>query len=515
MATKILIVDDEPMICEGLSQTIDWESIDVEVKGIAYDGLQALEILNEHKIDIVLTDITMPNMDGLALTEELTALHPYVEVIMFSGYDEFEYARQALRLGVNDFLLKPIDIEELLSIVKRLQHKKSFSENNYSDLREQLKLTIQKQLFRHYITTEEINRWEKHYKSCCVVVAEIKEYARGKEKIEQEGQKEHLMAMIEEKIAVWSQQFIRIWKHENEWIYVCCGDDSSLSVTEDHLEKLQKQVEAKGIKMQAALSAPGSFQDIRVLYEQADTLLTLIRGTTKGVTVGGNDELQEASFSASKAFKDQLAVCIMGGQAAEAKELVQEVFDELIEKDTAVDPVFRIMRELEVVIKNKVFSQVQERTFDINEFKLQQDVDTRIYNTPEDIQSFFMEDMLRMAGALSNRKETNWIIDQVLYYMKHNYQHDLQAKAIAETHFITPNYFSILFKQETGLSFSDYLNTLRIEKASELLLTTSNRVFEIAEYVGYSEYKYFVKVFKKYKGTTPTQYRAMNTTNTQ
>ncbi|WP_298786856.1 response regulator [uncultured Marinococcus sp.] len=515
MTTKILIVDDEPMICEGLSQTIDWESIGVKVEGVAYDGMEALDILNEQTIDIVLTDITMPNMDGLALTEELTALHPGVEVIMFSGYDEFEYARQALRLGVNDFLLKPINIEELLTIVKRLQHKKHYAGNDHNDPGEKLKIAVQKQLFRHHVTAEEMIQWEEQYKSCYVVVAEIKGYAQGKEKMEKEGQKEQLMQMIEENLARWTKQFARVWRHENEWIYICCGDDSDSSIKKERITKLQKQIEEKGINVHAAVSASGPFQDIRVLYKQADTFITSIRGTSKSAISGPDEKIQEPSLPAAKAFQDQLAVFIMEGRTGEAKELVQEVFDELIEKDTGVEPAFRMMRELEVIIKNKVFSHIRERTFDINEFKLQQDVDTRIYNTAEDIQSFFMEDMLRMAGALSNRKETNWIIDQVLSYMKHNYQHDLQAKTIAEDHFITPNYFSILFKQETGLSFSDYLNTLRIEKASELLVTTSNRVFEIAEYVGYSEYKYFVKVFKKYKGTTPTQYRAMHTTNIQ
>lgn len=515
MTTKILIVDDEPMICEGLSQTIDWESIGVEVKGIAYDGLEALNILKEQKIDIVLTDITMPNMDGLALTEELTALHSDIEVIMFSGYDEFEYARQALRLGVNDFLLKPIDIEELLKIVKRLQDKKTYMGEEPNDPREKLKLAVQKQLFRHNITAEEMVRWDEQYESYYVVIAEIKGYSLGKERIEKEGQKEQLMQMIEEKLEAWTRQFVRIWKHENEWIYICCGGDSDPSIKKERIMKLQKQIGENGIDIQAAVSASGPFQDIRMLYEQADTFLAIIRGTSNSVTDEPNEKIKDLPLPVSKAFKDQLAVFIMEGQTTEAKELIQEVFDELIEKDTAVEPAVRMTRELEVVIKNKVFSHLQERIFDINEFKLQQDLDTRIYNTVEDIQSFFMEDMLRMAGALSNRKETNWIIDQVLRYMKYNYQHDLQAKTIAEDHFITPNYFSILFKQETGLSFSDYLNTLRIEQASELLVTTSNRVFEIAEYVGYSEYKYFVKVFKKYKGTTPTQYRAMNTTNTQ
>ncbi|MFB5663422.1 response regulator [Alteribacillus sp. HJP-4] len=261
MALKLLIVDDEPMICEGLASTIPWASYGVEIAGTAFSGNMALEVIQSTEVDLVLTDVSMDEMDGLALAEFLSAEYPRITTIIISGYDEFEYARQAVRLGVKDYLLKPVDIDELIALV-------------------------------------------------------------------------------------------------------CDVRDSSTS-------------------------------------------------------------------SASK-----------GSIASLSKEQSQAEKLQVTSVDTAHD--------------------------------------------------------------------CNWVIERALHYIKKNYNRDIKAKTVAEEHFITPNYFSLLIKKETGMSFSDYINLLRIDKAAELLLETSNKVFEIAEYVGYKEYKYFVKVFKKYMGVTPTHYRKID-----
>lgn len=116
---KMLIVDDEAVICEGLRYTIDWTKLGVEVVGEAYDGKEALRLVEEHGVQLVLSDIRMDGMDGLELAKHLRQRHPAVQVVMISGYEDFEYARQAIRLGVEDYLLKPVDIEELSSVVKK------------------------------------------------------------------------------------------------------------------------------------------------------------------------------------------------------------------------------------------------------------------------------------------------------------------------------------------------------------------------------------------------------------
>ncbi|UUZ92457.1 response regulator [Paenibacillus sp. P25] len=120
MTIRMLIVDDEPIICQGLRQTIPWDSIGAEVAGVAYDGIEALQFVAAQPVDLVLTDIHMDGMDGLELAQALKERHPQIRVIIISGYEEFEYARRAIRLGIEDYLLKPVPIEELMAMVRRI-----------------------------------------------------------------------------------------------------------------------------------------------------------------------------------------------------------------------------------------------------------------------------------------------------------------------------------------------------------------------------------------------------------
>ncbi|WJH33630.1 response regulator [Paenibacillus sp. CC-CFT747] len=120
MTIKMLIVDDEPVICRGLRETIPWETIGVEVVGDASDGVEALERIESQPVDLVLTDIHMDGMDGLELAKELRQRYPHIRIIILSGYDYFDYARQAIRIGVEDYLLKPVDVDELMEMVRRI-----------------------------------------------------------------------------------------------------------------------------------------------------------------------------------------------------------------------------------------------------------------------------------------------------------------------------------------------------------------------------------------------------------
>lgn len=252
MSITMLIVDDEPIISQGLRFTIPWDTYDVEIIGEAEDGREALDMLAQQQVDIVLTDVRMPEMDGIQLAKTIQEQMPRTRVIIISGYEEFEYAREALRYGVRDYLLKPVDIDQLLEKVQQLK--------------------------------EEI----------------IQEKETGSQET------------------------------QNSW-----------------LAFLQKEKEEK-----------------------------------KG-----------------------------------------------------------------------------------------------------------------------------WVIEKAKEYILAHFQDDLKASEVANEMHITPNYFSMIFKKEMGKSFNEYLNDLRIEKAKYLLADTSDRVFEIAKEVGYKEYKYFVQVFRKKTGMTPTDFR--------
>lgn len=119
---KVLLVDDEQIICKGLRQTVPWEDFGAEVIGEAYDGEEALEIIERMEVNLVISDVKMPVMDGLKLAEQIANRYPYIRMIIISGYDEFNYAKRALKYRVRDYLLKPVDIDELLKLVKTIKN---------------------------------------------------------------------------------------------------------------------------------------------------------------------------------------------------------------------------------------------------------------------------------------------------------------------------------------------------------------------------------------------------------
>src|SRR5690625_1784083 len=148
MKIKMLIVDDEPVICKGLIATIPWKEMGVEVVGTAEHGKEALLLMHQENIDLVLTDVYMPEMNGLELSEYITRKFPESKIIIMSGYDEFEYARQAVRLGVEDYLLKPVNIDDLLKLVEKVRRTIIRQRQNEKLLRKE---SISKQIFRYLL----------------------------------------------------------------------------------------------------------------------------------------------------------------------------------------------------------------------------------------------------------------------------------------------------------------------------------------------------------------------------
>src|SRR5699024_7752744 len=177
MTIKMLIVDDEPIICQGLKDTIPWRDMNVEVIGTSYNGKQALAIMNEKNIDLVLTDVYMHEMNGLELSKHISNDFPNTRIIMLSGYDEFEYARQAIRLDIEDYLLKPVDIDELTLLVKKVKRNII---NQKKEEKNQTENYIVQQLHHHLfgspIYSQDTRRDRSVISSYYIIVSEICNY---------------------------------------------------------------------------------------------------------------------------------------------------------------------------------------------------------------------------------------------------------------------------------------------------------------------------------------------------
>ncbi|GAB2560261.1 response regulator transcription factor [Gracilibacillus alcaliphilus] len=502
MVCRIVIADDEPLITQGLANTLPWEELEVEVVGTAQNGLEAFEMLSRTAVDILITDVYMPEMDGIDLSKKVVQDFPETQIIMISGYDEFEYAREAMRIGVQDYLLKPVNIEELLNLVKKVKkdivnHKVEQESKSQSIIKQYLS----EQIFQvpPSTTEEQLADLVSEY---CMIAVEKKDYSNlvdGK-------LTKHPLELNKAERLINRHDFSALWLeiHENQLILFLYTQNQLLKQTE--LELLMDElVESYGHNI-LTVAAPVSedVKQIHLLYQTMNECLIRHRGT--GTTRIGWSKAEENFSSDSTEVNHSIIEMVLRQESQGLAREVHQLMGALRANGSTLDEIVSELKDIEDTMINKV----QAKLFAAAELFFSQKLDTRIYNNDRLLEELFLEDLKQLIACLATTNQHHWIIRQVQEYMHSNYQKDIKAAEVAADHYITPNYFSMLFRQQTGYSYSEYLNRIRIDKAKELLVDTSNKVFEIAEYVGYREYKYFVQVFKNHTDVTPTQYRKLH-----
>ncbi|WP_186370663.1 response regulator transcription factor [Shouchella miscanthi] len=515
MSIRMLIVDDEPVICQGLVQTIPWESLGVQEVDMAFNGKQALEKLAHQPFDLILTDISMPEMDGLALAEHIVHEKPDTKMIIISGFDHFDYARQALRLGIEDYLLKPVDVDELMALVKRVTNKiVAHKERKNSLLQDWMAQQLRHRLF-HAPLSEQIKEknepWTGRFR---LLINEVSGYAYLQNTLPSEafeGVQEEVRHVVEKTCSAYGMEHVSLYGHENELLTLVYSDHSDMleggklrEIWEDIMEQSPYPIHAVSSSIGQSLS--GCYDH----YQEGLGLLDIVRGQGCGLLIESREH--ERVTVDWKSHSLCLWEALLKGDESQLEACINQTVTKLLDKGQSFSQMVEACQSLEEELKRKLQERLPTKSFDRVALRLQEELDLRKWNTSNVIEQLFLCDLIHLLGELKEDGQNNWMIEKMKRYIHKHYQHDLRAAEVAERHFITPNYFSMLFKKETGQSFSEYVNGLRIQKSVELLLNTSNKVFEIAEYVGYKEYKYFVQVFKKQVGFTPTQYRRMNAT---
>ncbi|SFL45759.1 two-component system, response regulator YesN [Gracilibacillus orientalis] len=502
MTLKMLIVDDEPLICQGLSNTIPWEEIDIDIVGSANNGKKALEIIQQEPVDIVITDVYMPEMDGIHLSKALAEGFPEVTIIMISGYEEFEYARQAIRIGVEDYLLKPVDIDELFALIKDVKQQIEKTRKEEQDQQETMLTNyLSQQVFDlpdSYNLEEKIKMQAYSFR---LLMIERKNYMAVCSKDTEMELANHL----KEVIAPCELSSICIETHENQLVVFLYDQQD---VSNDNINQFITVI-TEAFDNQVSLAISSSYHDLHhvsLLYQELNQRLSFYRGSAKQVITDKENMPSEKHFDVDKQIVDSISNAVFQQDKLEVDKVVNQLFIDLEQNQLTLVQI----KGVAIFLLNSIKERGQASTFENLEFTLGQELDLLIYNSIDALQAVLSDDLELMINFLQHSSENHWIIQHAKQYIEKNYQKDIKAVEVAEEHYITPNYFSMLFKQETGYSYSEYLNTIRINKAKELLTGTSNKVFEIAEYVGYREYKYFVQVFKNYAGITPTQFRRIH-----
>jgi two-component system response regulator YesN len=526
MSIKVLIVDDEPIICQGLRQTIPWDTIGVEVVGEAYDGAEALQFVTRQHVDLVLTDIHMDGMDGLALAKGLKELLPQIRVIILSGYDDFEYARRALRLGIEDYLLKPVNIEELMAMVqsigKELTHdaelEKKFEREQWSNWLVQLVQgsgVVQKDAdIPPPFIIDGIHSFR-------FIASQLEDYyALVESSTDEKRQSIRKMWEMTVNTALKAdhEEVISFFYHPNLLISLCMGSDPlSQSDLTAALLKAQSMI-SSAPRLIFGVSQP--FSEIAEIYPRSMEAVSVLQlGAIPDSSsilfhheelTSRRSHLQIAPIEQEK----QLIHILFDGSYDDLEEMIGKIMQEFRERGYLLKGILQAFKELSIVLLRKLHMNGIDLSEHIDLFNTKE-IDLFVHNSYRAMESLLRLE-LRSLYSITNSSlagKNHWITERVKKFIDTHYHTDLKASEIAAWLKITPNYFSFVFKQNFGKGFAEYLNELRIERAKASLAGTDERVFEIAEKVGYKEYKYFCSIFKSFTGITPTQYRNLAKTN--
>lgn len=516
---RLLIVDDEIQIRTGLQEGIPWDTLGFEEVYTAQNGVEALEICNIYKPEIVITDIRIPGMSGLELGRVIKRRYEPVEVIVLSGYSEFEYAREAISIRVFQYLLKPIQINELIKCVQGAKQKieefwiEHQSRNEYQVLNRTRTL---QQILRTYtlLDKEKEKQLQEQMKQPFLNNIMIGVFSVD---LWLEQEKPSIVAFLEREYQEVLQRLRAeelFWEKGNLFFIVDIFSEHDrkrkLSLMHEELAKINDLLKKEfQLTTSIAVSENGNVKEAALLFGEAERVLKkrLYLGNASFLEKEVSDAEQKLTLNPVDAATVQMR--LENFDYMHIHCYIQEIFQELEEKRvTSIDLVKSVCEQLKNILlqtmMNKgidlagIFEHNQKLLNEIPDYLTLKEYETWI----EDLYQVILQGLSTLSGKQHSR-----VVLQAVDYISKNYAKNINLEMTAEYVNKSKNYFSYLFKKELGISFVEYLNQVRIEAAKKLLDTTDHKTYEISDQVGYSDYKYFSSVFKKLTGMSPAQYK--------
>lgn len=524
MDIKALLIDDEPLILNHLKNAIPWNELQIELVGTARNGMKGLELVMEFEPDIILCDIRMPLMDGLEFLQEIRKLGYETEVIMLTGYQEFEYARLALQHGVKDYILKPINYEELEASISKLadEVRSRRSEKRFAErqMKRMVGLAHEKMMFDvlmgftadvpRYLAAEDERGAELRY---ALIVVDLDGYAQRTVSWTEQERKLWNFAVrnvLQEAIPGQELHYIAVQMRQGEWCVLLQFERARYAVTSEQMHEWARQIQhavREHIKLTVSLSWDQGPVEIRALSQ---TYMKLQRGL---MLYAGHEQLlpfteEDLARDAASVSEWQLVEEITSGLKMYDKSKVEQGLERLkanlphisehsalgIEKflQYGIIHLLREMRELDFMNSHEegMMWQHLQHSHSVKD----------LLNVITKLESHIKELEI-------NKKSSELLMISAGEYIQRNLSTDIGVDDIANHLNISSSYFSHLFKNHYGETFVEYLRKQRMELAKTMLRLTSRSVTEVGALVGYSDRRYFSKVFQRYTGVTPTEYR--------
>jgi two-component system response regulator YesN len=517
---RILLVDDEIFARQGLRNMIDWASCGFEVIDEAGNGEDALAIIQKHKPDLVITDIRMPVLDGMELIRLTIEEHVYKpSFIIISGYDDFKYAQQAVRFGVHDFILKPIDKNVLESTLLQL-HRKLIIEKSVSYERENLfhnKMITS--LIKGEMDTDALMDWSKHLgislnSQIIYTFIEVNDNHPWRLETKQLTQ-ERVNDVIRQGIhnTVHIHRTIYLHEHRNRIGFVLTIED--LSELQHDLGKFANQLQ-KTISEQLEQtvyvymgSPANSLSELRQAYQTAKEALQykFLKEDCMCIIYDDVNRFSLNYLDMDNRLYQQLTEHIEEHNEMIIHETIHAIFWEFQEKKFAPEAVkMTINRCVSSIIKiTQQMGIVEQELTKLEPIISWQDLNLSL----KELKRLFTEFVMHTTHLLSAVRKENMkgSIQKIKSFIEAHYQENISLKSLAVEFYMNSVYLGQLFKKTYGIYFNDYLLQIRVTEAKKLLRQTDMRSYEVAEKVGFSNADYFVTQFEKIEHMTPTEYR--------
>ena len=523
---KIIIVDDEPLYRKYLINSVEWEKYGFQVCCEAKNGIDALEKIREYKPDIGLVDINMPFMDGLELAEKIREESLDIAVILVTGYNEFEYARKAIKFGVVDYILKPFDNEELMTPllkvkeaiekkrIRRMEHREEadfikdrllnmlvsneFTLSNEDMIKKLSKLGITMSSFLFRIIVVEIdNLYQKWNKSNEIVLWQfavsniLNEITNSSGRnIIFHGPEGRIVSLIQyENEEEWEnfqpEEYERVCKVVEELFYF------TITMGVGRPVKSFKEVRSSYIDAVAALQNKLIVSNLRVIdYSNIETT---------GMNVG--------FYSSS--INEKLFLGLKTGEKDMIRKELDNIFEYILENSLSIDYTRTVFAGLISLCLSYVV-EMEKNIEDIFGDKFMPYSEINHIGSLDEIQQWLYSIYEKVIDYMDTNKLTKSkiLVKKVKDYIDTNLQDtELGLTNISGAFYMNSSYIRKIFKSEMGITISDYITNARMQKAKELLTGNDDiAISKIAEITGYSDACYFSKSFKKYMGMSPSQY---------
>lgn len=535
---KVFLVEDEMVIRRGIKNSIDWEKEGYIFCGEASDGELAYPMIIKEKPDILITDIRMPFMDGLELCKLVKKELPNIKILILSGYDEFDYAKEAIRLGVTEYLLKPISSGKLLEAlngvsesIRREKEDKDLVRKYMEEMRENTEHEKQKffeQMIAGNLSMADALETGKKYEmnlSAGMYNLLLFRFTLGEENRksgELLGEAEYAIEKLTERL-----EYVFEFQHGVEgWAFLLMADNEEQM--SERVKELSKDLEEIMKNYSTIAYFGGIGQPVARLRELEESFREAERALAARFTMELNriisvedirmaqnvdtlDDIEITSFGEIEKTRTMLEKFLNNGAEDEIDEFVDVYINELPEENLKSV----LMRQYIIMDAYIVMMSFCEKIEGIEgEMQAQSEElknSMKTIQTLEEIKNYIrmlLKKIIGVRDTISGRRYSD-IIEIAKDQIRKTYMSDeISLNTIAAEVGMSPSYFSSIFSKEMGKTFVEYLTEIRMDRAKELLMCSSMKTSEIGYEVGYKDPHYFSYIFKKTQNCTPKEFRA-------